>query len=215
MSGGASVAVAEGQIVAWPISIAEWRFRIHVAPPVRQFPDAPFATARFGSPFEIHVPYSVIAPITPDPVGEADFDSPASDAFFGLPPAAGRPFDYTLRIYGVPMPVHAGGPDTQVDVAPGRIDVADVPYTKADGSVVPIRGTWTLTRRAGAPGPDQAWSINSTGSGAVGSEAGNGNPFPTHLGVDVIPGTYDVTVDWDSTQYGGSPGSQSYTVTVP
>jgi hypothetical protein len=211
---GATMLVGQGEIVNWNVTIPEWRFRIHIVPPSRTLPNAPFSMSATGVPNQVSIAYFLTAPVYPDVIEETHFDAPATDLVLGVPPAANRPLNYTLRIYGVPMIIPGGAPASQVDVKPGRIDVADAPFTTRDGTPVSIPGTWKATRHGGGPGPDGPWSVTGTGSGPLNSAATVfAPPFKTNLGVDVIPGTYDVTVQWDQSAYGGTPQTETFQVT--
>lgn len=173
---GTTMSLEQGQIATWQLSIPEWRFRLHLVPPARGLPSAKYL--RHPS---VDAPYAI--KVAGAPRVEHAFGCPESDVVLDLPPASdtGEALRYVLDVYGIPIEIPAGGPDTQVDESFGRIEMQ------------PQAGAyWMAVRRQGPPGPATGWPLGFLSGGASGPA-----PFPTSEGVDVVPGAYDITTVFD------------------
>ncbi len=87
-----------------------------------------------------------------------------------------------------------GAPGTTTDVRLGWIETADVEVTMPDGSKREVRGTWSVTKK---------------GSGLVVAE-----DVSTGVGLDVLPGSYEVTVTY-AHPVDGATQSDTRDVVVP
>ncbi len=194
--------IAPGALFAWDLQLTEWRFRIHIVPPARQFPDV--SGSYYGSGDTYSITSGTYA-ITDGSFNWVAYPTPQTDQILYLPPG---PDNYTLAVFGVPWTIAAGAPNTQIDITPQRIDVAPVTYNKSDGSLASVSGSWSLTRLAGAPGP----TLNVPVSFKIGFPLGcigNANcnspgNWTTGSGVDVIPGSYTGSVSFDESDLGGT-----------
>ncbi len=201
-----TMTLAQGALFDWTVAIAEWRFRVHLIAPTRQFPDVVGLTgAANGGLTTVTNTYSISSGIeTP-----AQYTTPQKDVVLQLPPANDAGYDYTLWVFGVPLTIPAGAANTQADITISRIDVAAVSYTKADGTAATAAGNWSATRAAGAPGPTVAtqlqWQLgfNPNTSAYPYQEWIPQVSFPTNTGIDVIGGNYIGSVTYNLADLGG------------
>jgi hypothetical protein len=105
--------------------------------------------------------------------------------------APGDAPSYALRVSGNVIGPLATAQEPMKEIQLGRIDVADVDVTKADGSHVAVHGTFAIS--------GNGFSMSS---------------FATGHGLDVFPGTYKVDVAYTH-PVDGAPMKESYSVTVP
>ncbi|MGE0402516.1 MAG: hypothetical protein AB7T06_37790 [Kofleriaceae bacterium] len=92
-------------------------------------------------------------------------------------------------------------PNQTLDFYVKRIDVNDVRITRENGTTYLVQGTWKVERKVG-PSPT-AWE-------PVKPTPCNG-PFPTKSGIDVPPGTYRVTINYET---GEGPEQQEHVLTL-
>jgi hypothetical protein len=122
-------------------------------------------------------PDAGVATITSSCAGERSYSFPASVAA-AAPPAAlalaafvSAGCNYTLSAGGRTVALSQA---TTNNVSVNRLDVNDVTLKRDDGSTFTVKGTWTL---------------NFGGVQVAG-------PFNTGTGIDVLPGTYQLTVSY-------------------
>lgn len=183
---GQVIDIAPGETVARDVHDYADRRMVRIVPPVRHLPDACDSGITLKGMASAGTTRMAIGLDAPTEVGE-------NVAFLESLTNGPR------TLYELPcVKNHHTLPMGEPGVAPkdfqlGRIDVADVDVTNADGTVTKVRGQWYLLD----------WSTRILSVGWL----------PTNTGLDLPPGTYELVVTYPQTA--GTEGTFRETFTTP
>jgi hypothetical protein len=189
------VTIAAGDIKGIDVAPPNDRRAFLIRGPKRAFPDA-----NCGRVITITAPQTATASVGSSDINIGDASHQPA---FVFEHSSYAPVAYNLGMFGVlsaDVPLGpVGGAPTEAHV--GRIDVDLVAVKKNDGSTVPTPGTYEIRQVfAGAGGKPETFGRSFCLNSA------------TKTGVDVLPGTYEITTTYNTVETGTKTDVQRITI---